>query len=151
MTASEPQPAASADRRGGTARFSLLTQCARALERWLQTGPTHSADAHCDTECQRTVPVHTADAHTRTLPKLAARAVPRPSRALKSLRQHAGAVRLSPDRGSCPRFPSSTTGQLSGNGLSTNFVVALRFPTPPTQGPAVWVLRGTAALTQLDD
>lgn len=51
---------------------------------------------------------------------------------------------------SCPVYKTSVrAGQLSTTGMSTNFVVAVDFPTvcPDTW----WTLKGVACLTQLDD
>ena len=49
----------------------------------------------------------------------------------------------------CPTYKTSTrAGQLSTTGMSTNFILAVEMPTDIE--PADWVLKGVAALTQLD-
>ena len=53
---------------------------------------------------------------------------------------------------SCPVYKTSDRkGILATTGHSTNFVCFIRVPVSAEQDPAVWVERGCAMLTQLDD
>jgi len=57
-----------------------------------------------------------------------------------------------PDDYSCPLYRTNVrAGVLSTTGASTNYVLDIKFPTPPEHPPSFYILQGTAGLTMLND
>ena len=53
---------------------------------------------------------------------------------------------------SCPLYRTNVrAGVLSTTGASTNYVLDIKFPTPPEHPPSFYILQGTAGLTMLND